>query len=113
MRNVGDLKELVTLQKRAPETVNGISRDGWTNVGTYRAEVQHLSQKNWASANAQYTQEIITVHLWSLEGKTIQPGGRILWGGRGFQITESIPNKPILGMTELRCTAVDMEGIGL
>lgn len=113
MRNVGDLKEMVKLQRRNPSTVDGIGDDGWTDVGTYRAEVQHLSQKNWASANAQFTQEIITVHLWSLTNRVIQPGGRLIWQGRAFQVTESIPNKPMMGITELRCTAIEMEGTGL
>ncbi len=113
MRNIGDLKEIVTVQKRAPTTTAGIGSDEWTDVGQYRAEVLHLSQKNWAAANAQYTQEIITVHLWSLTGKNMMPGLRVIWQGRPFLVTESIPNKPIPGITELRCTATAMEGTGL
>ena len=112
VRTIGDLKERVTVQKRRAVTEGGISRNEWVAVGTWWAEVMHLSQKDWSAASATYTQEIITVHLWTPLQGTLDTGARILWRGRAFAAAEVIPDKPIPGMTEIRAIGVEMEGEG-
>lgn len=112
MRTVGDLKERITLQKRTAVTDKGISRNDWTDVGAWWAEIMHLSQKDWSAASATYTQEIITAHLWTPRTGVIDTGARLLWRGRAFEVLEVVPDRPIPGMTELRAVACDMEGEG-
>lgn len=112
MRTVGDLRERVTIEKRKTAVKDGISGDEWTAVGAWWAEVMHLSQKDWSVAQATYTQEIITVHLWTPRTGVVDTGARVLWRGRRYGVTEVVPDKPAPGMTELRAVACDMEGEG-
>lgn len=112
MRNAGDLRERVTLQRREVETVQGRSREAYTTIGTYPAEVLHASARDFYHGTGNWMEEKITIRLRALTSTRLAPGLRVQWQGRAFDVVEVLPDRPWRGFTELRAVNAEMEGSG-
>lgn len=112
MRNTGDLRMRVALQRRTVTTMGGKTREDWETIGLYAAEVLHASARDFYSGAGQWYEEKITVHLRTPRTYSPAPGLRVLWQGRAYDVLEVTPDKPLRGITELRAVAAEMEGSG-
>lgn len=112
MRNTGDLRMRVALQRRTVTTLGGKTREDWETIGLYAAEVLHASARDFYGGAGQWYEEKITVHLRTPRTYSPAPGLRVLWQGRTYDVLEVTPDKPLRGITELRAAAAEMEGSG-
>lgn len=113
MRQIGDLRSAVGLYERTPATVGGESRDDWTLIGLYAAEIRQQSDRTFAAGDARYQESVIFVTIRTLRTHTLCAGLQVRYKGRRYDVAEVVPDSPKPGFTKLRCTAVDMEGTGV
>lgn len=112
MRQTGDLNARVSLYRRKPQVLSGVSINDYELIGNVSAEVRMQSDKAFAAGDARYSDQLIFVTLRKPSAYELTSGLRVVWEGRAYNVQEALPDPHRRGFRRLRCVSVEMEGLG-
>lgn len=113
MRQTGDLNSKVSLYRRKPTIVEGVSINDYDLLGKVSAEVRMQSDKVFSAGDARYSDQLIYVTVRRPNAYMLDVGLRVIWNGRAFNVQEALPDPIRRGFVKLRCVSVQMVGIGI
>lgn len=113
MRQTGDLNGRVSLYRRKPQVLDGVSINDYDLLGTVSAEIRMQSDKVFSAGDARYSDQLIFVTVRRPNDYELTTGLRVVWQGRAYNVQEALPDPIRRGFRKLRCVSVQMEGLGI